>query len=147
MGTVTALLFGSGHGALDWTDGLTQAIFCDLYIVARRGAVFGPGASKLSMVLDGFVIGVLRGSPNAFLTDWSFDPYLNASYYTWLQMWNDTWSDGLFNGIEVVVSAILAHRVAVSVMPSLGGGSGPPPTWPGLPWQARPADRTGPPGR
>jgi hypothetical protein len=55
------LLFGSGHGALDWTDGLTQAIFCDLYIVARRGAVFGPGASKLSMVIDGFVIGVLRG--------------------------------------------------------------------------------------
>ena len=31
------LLFGSGHGALDWTDGLTQGIFCDLYIVARRG--------------------------------------------------------------------------------------------------------------
>ena len=31
------LLFGSGHGALDWTDGLTQGIFCDVYIVARRG--------------------------------------------------------------------------------------------------------------
>src|SRR4029077_6847380 len=44
------LLFGSGHGALDWTDGLTQAIFCDLYIVARRGAVYAPGVSKLSMV-------------------------------------------------------------------------------------------------
>jgi hypothetical protein len=114
------LLFGSGHGALDWTDGLTQAIFCDLYIVARRGGVFAPGASRLSMVLDGFVIGVLRGSPDAFFTDWSFDPYLNATYYTWLQMWNDTWSNGLFNGIEAAVSAILAHRVAVSVMPSLG---------------------------
>jgi len=74
------------------------------------------------MVLDGFVIGVLRGSPNAFLTDWSFDPYLNATYYTWLQMWNDTWSNGLFNGIEAAVSALLAHRVAVSVMPSLGAG-------------------------
>jgi hypothetical protein len=35
---LSQLLFGSGHGVLDWTDGLTQAIFCDLYIVARRGA-------------------------------------------------------------------------------------------------------------
>ena len=32
------LLFGSGHGALDWTDGITQGIFCDVYIVARRAA-------------------------------------------------------------------------------------------------------------
>jgi len=55
------LLFGSGHGVLDWTDGLTQGIFCDVYIVARRGRVFGPGASRLSMVLDGLVIGALRG--------------------------------------------------------------------------------------
>ena len=39
------LLFGSGHGALDWTDGLTQGIFCDLYIVARGGRVYGRGAS------------------------------------------------------------------------------------------------------
>jgi hypothetical protein len=114
------LLFGSGHGALDWTDGLTQGIFCDLYIVARRGGVFAAGASRVSMVVDGFMIGLLRGGPNAFLTDWTFDPYLNATYYTWLQMWNDTWTNGLFNGIEGGVSAILAHRVAVSVVPSLG---------------------------
>jgi hypothetical protein len=114
------LLFGSGHGALDWTDGITQGIFCDLYIVARRGRVFGPGARPLSMVIDGFMIGMLRGAPNAFLTAWTFDPYLNATYYTWLQMWNDTWTNGLFNGIEGGVSAILAHRVAVSVVPSLG---------------------------
>ena len=72
------------------------------------------------MVADGFMIGVLRGAPNAFLTDWTFDPYLNATYYTWLQMWNDTWSNGLFNGIEAAVSAPLAYRVAVSVVPSLG---------------------------
>jgi hypothetical protein len=114
------LLFGSGHGALDWTDGLTQGIFCDMYIVLRRGGVFAAGCSRLSMVVDGFMIGMLRGAPNAFLTDWTFDPYLNATYYTWLQMWNDTWSNGLFNGIEGGVSAILAHRVAVSVVPSLG---------------------------
>ncbi len=47
------LLFGSGHGALDWTDGLTQGIFCDLYIVARRGRVFGKDASLTSTVVDG----------------------------------------------------------------------------------------------
>ena len=120
------LLFGSGHGALDWTDGLTQGIFCDLYIVARRGRVFGPAASRLSMVVDGFMIGLLRGAPNAFLTDWTFDPYLNATYYTWLQMWNDTWSNGLFNAIEGGVSAVLAHRVAVSVVPSLGASRAKP---------------------
>jgi hypothetical protein len=116
------LLFGSGHGALDWTDGLTQGIFCDLYIVARGGRVFGKGATATSMVIDGFMIGVLRGGPNAFLTDWSFDPYLNATFYTWLEMWQDTWSNGLFNGIEAGVTAVLAHRVAVSVVPSLGAG-------------------------
>jgi hypothetical protein len=66
------------------------------------------------------MIGLLRGGPNAFLTDWTLDPYLNATYYTWLQMWNDTWSNGLFNGIEAAVSAPLAYRVAVSVIPSLG---------------------------
>ena len=117
---LSQLLFGSGHGALDWTDGLTQGIFCDMYIVARRGAVYAKGSSALSMVVDGFMIGVLRGAPNAFLTDWTFDPYLNATYYTWLQMWNDTWSNGFFNGIEAAVSAPLAYRVAVSVVPSLG---------------------------
>jgi hypothetical protein len=114
------LLFGSGHGALDWTDGLTQGIFCDVYIVARGGRVYGKGSSKVAWVIDGFMIGVLRGGPNAFLTDWTFDPYLNSIYYTWLQMWNDTWSNGLFNGIEAAVSAPLAYRVAVSVVPSLG---------------------------
>ena len=119
---LAALLFGSGHGVLDWTDGLTQGIFCDLYIVARGGRVFGPAATPLSMVIDGFMIGVLRGGPNAFLGDFNFDPYLNATYYTWLQMWQDTWSNGLFNGIEAAASAVLAQRVAVAVIPSLGIG-------------------------
>lgn len=119
---LAALLFGSGHGVLDWTDGLTQGIFCDLYIVARRGKVFGPQATALSMALDGLAIGILRGAPNAFLTDWNLDPYLNAQFYTWLQMWNDTWSNGLFNGIEAAISATLARRVAMAVVPSLGIG-------------------------
>jgi hypothetical protein len=119
---LAALLFGSGHGVLDWTDGLTQGIFCDLYIVARRGKVFGPQATALSMALDGLVIGILRGAPNALLTDFNFDPYLNATFYTWLQMWNDTWTNGLFNGIEAAISATLAQRVAVAVVPSLGIG-------------------------
>ncbi|HLQ53725.1 MAG TPA: ECF transporter S component [Streptosporangiaceae bacterium] len=117
---LSQLLFGSGHGALDWTDGLTQGIFCDLYIVARRGRAYGTGASKLSMVIDGLMIGVLRGGPNAFLTDWTFDPYLNATFYTWYQMWVDTWSNAVGNGVEAAVSAVLAHRVVVSVVPSLG---------------------------
>jgi hypothetical protein len=116
------LLFGSGHGALDWTDGLTQGIFCDLYIVARRGRVYGPGATRWSMLVDGLMIGLLRGGPNSFLTDWTFDPYLNSIYYTLYQMWVDTWSNALGNGVEAAISAGLALRVARSVVPSLGAG-------------------------
>jgi hypothetical protein len=117
---LSQLLFGSGHGALDWTDGLTQAIFCDLYIVARRGKVYAPGASVLSMVVDGLMIGLLRGAPNAFLTDFTFDPYLNSTYYTWYAMWRDTWSNAFGNGIEAAITAPLALRVARSVIPSIG---------------------------
>jgi len=114
------LLFGSGHGALDWTDGLTQGIFCDLYIVARRGKVYAPGSTLRAMVIDGLMIGILRGGPNAFLTDWTFDPYLNSVYYTWYQMWTDTWSNAIGNGVEAAISAVLALRVARSVIPSIG---------------------------
>jgi len=121
---LSQLLFGSGHGALDWTDGLTQAIFCDLYIVARRGKVYAPGASVLSMVVDGLMIGLLRGGPNAFLTDWTFDPYLNSTYYTWYAMWRDTWSNAFGNGIEAAITAPLALRVARSVIPSIGARRG-----------------------
>jgi hypothetical protein len=116
------LLFGSGHGALDWTDGLTQGIFCDLYIVARGGRLYGPAATKASMVVDGLMIGILRGGPNAFLTDWTFDPYLNSLFYTWYQMWVDVWSNALANGVEAAISAVLALRVARAVVPSLGAG-------------------------
>jgi hypothetical protein len=114
------LLFGSGHGALDWTDGLTQGIFCDMYIVARRGGVYAPGSKPWVMFIDGFMIGGLRGGPNAFLTDWTFDPYLNSIYYTWYQMWTDTWSNLLGNAIEAGITAGLALRVARSVVPSIG---------------------------
>jgi ABC-type cobalt transport system, permease component len=118
------LLFGSGHGALDWTDGLTQAIFCDLYIVARRGKVYAPGASMLSMVVDGLMIGILRGAPNAFLTYWTFDPYLNSTYYTWYAIWLNTWSNGFANGVEAAITAPLALRVARAVIPSIGARLG-----------------------
>ncbi|HEY2079308.1 MAG TPA: hypothetical protein VGH53_23515 [Streptosporangiaceae bacterium] len=114
------LLFGSGHGALDWTDGLTQGVFCDLYIVARRGRVYASDATVLAMIIDGFMIGGLRGGPNAFLTDWTFDPYLNSQYYTWYQMWTDTWSNWIPNAVEAAISATLALRVARAVIPSLG---------------------------
>jgi hypothetical protein len=114
------LLFGSGHGALDWTDGFTQGIFCDLYIIARRGKVYAPGSTVRAMIVDGLMIGVLRGGPNAFLTDWTFDPYLNSTFYTWGAIWKDTWSNAISNGIEAAISAVLALRVARSVIPSLG---------------------------
>ncbi|HSR87175.1 MAG TPA: hypothetical protein VLM11_23585 [Streptosporangiaceae bacterium] len=117
---LSQLLFGSGHGALDWADGVTQAIFCDLYIVARRGKVYAPGASVLSMVVDGFIIGILRAGPNAFLTAFTFDPYLNSQYSTWYAMWQAVWSNAIGNGVEGAMTATLALRVARSVTPSIG---------------------------
>ena len=72
------------------------------------------------MVIDGLMIGILRAAPNSFLTDWTFDPYLNSIYYTWYQMWTDTWSNALGNGVEAAISAPLALRVARSVIPSIG---------------------------
>jgi hypothetical protein len=54
-------------------------------------------------------------------------------------LWNDTWSNGLFNGIEAAVSAILAHRVAVSGHALTRRGLRAAADLPGLPWagQAR----------
>ena len=121
---LSQLLFGSGHGALDWTDGLTQGIFCDLYIVAGAARSTRPARAVLSMVVDGLMIGLLRGGPNAFLTDWTFDPYLNSTYYTWYQMWTDTWSNAFGNGIEAAITAPLALRVARAVIPSIGAAQG-----------------------
>ncbi len=76
------------------------------------------------MIVDGLMIGFLRAGPNAFLTDWTFDPYLNSIYYTWYQMWVDIWSNALGNAVEAAISAVLALRVAKAVVPSLGARSG-----------------------
>ncbi|HXP22046.1 MAG TPA: hypothetical protein VN840_20555 [Streptosporangiaceae bacterium] len=118
------LLFGAGHWVLDWTDGLTQGVFCDLYLIARRGRVLAGGSRFWVMAIDGLILGVLRGGPNAFLTDWVFDPYLNATYYTGLQVFQDTFWNALGNGVEAAISAALALRVAGSVLPvAWQGGS------------------------
>lgn len=114
------LLFGTTHGPLIWPDGLTQGIFCDLYIVARRGGVCAPGGRRWALLVDGLAIGALRGGPNAFLTDWVFDPYLNAQFYTLQQMFTDTWSNAVGNGVEGAITAPLAMRVAAAVVPGLG---------------------------
>jgi len=116
------LLFGAGHGVLEWTDGLTQGIFCDVYIVARKGGVCAPGGSRVALLLDGFMIGALRGGPNAFFTNVCFEPYLEAEYHTVANTIFETWTNALGNGIEAAISAGLAMRVAHSVVPGLGPG-------------------------
>lgn len=35
-------------------------------------------------------------------------------------MWTDTWSNAIGNGVEAAISAVLALRVARSVIPSIG---------------------------
>jgi hypothetical protein len=117
------LLFGSDHGVLDWTDGLTQGVFCDLYLLMRRGRGYRPGAAAAVLVLDGFVLGVLRGGPNKFLGDFSFDPYLSSAYSTWYRIWVDTASNAVGNGLEAALVALTAWRVAQAVMPSLRADS------------------------
>lgn len=122
---LSQLLFGAGHGVLEWTDGLTQGLFCDVYIVARKGRVCAPGGSPIVLALDGLMIGALRAGPNAFFTNVSFDPYLEAEYHTVANTIFETWTNTLGNAVEAAISAGLAMRVAQSVIPGLGHARAP----------------------
>lgn len=117
------LLFGTGHGVLEWPDGLTQGLFCDVFIVARKGRVCASDGSVVALVLDGLMIGMLRGGPNAFLTCVSFAPYLEAEYHTVANTILETWTNAVGNGVEAAIAAPLAIRVARSVIPGLGRGA------------------------
>ncbi len=113
------LLFGSGHGALDWTDGLTQGIFCDLYIVARRGGCTRGGQPRLDGARRADDRDAAR-RPERLLHRLDLRPLPQRDVLHLGPDVADTWSNALGNGVEAALSAILAHRVAVSVIPSLG---------------------------
>lgn len=128
-GTVTALIFVkrvlgevmfSTHGVnvLIWPDALDEGIFTDLYIMSRGEMLL---SDVRSMLIDGFVIGVLRAVPNTIIGDAVLDPFLNGQVHTWASFIGTNLAggggilgNGLGNGLEAAITAPLAVRVARS---------------------------------
>ncbi|WP_249019913.1 hypothetical protein [Conexibacter sp. S30A1] len=142
-GTVTSLIFVkrvlgeimfSTHGLNipNWPDALDEGILTDLFIMSRGAGLF---SSPRAMLIDGFMIGVLRGGPNVLVGDAVLDPFLNGQIHTWASFigTNIAGSGGFFgnaigNGIEAAVTAPLAVSVARAVGMAAGttiGGARP----------------------
>ncbi len=129
-GTVTSLIFVkrvlgeimfSTHGLNipNWPDALDEGILTDLFIMSRGAGLL---SSPRAMLIDGFIIGVLRGGPNVLVGDAVLDPFLNGQIHTWASFigTNIAGSGGFFgnaigNGIEAAVTAPLAVSVARAV--------------------------------
>lgn len=130
-GAVTSILFiemiladlifsPSGFNiANDWPDALNQGVFGDLWIMWRGEAFLG---TSWGMVIDGFVIGFLRGGPNVPIGNDILDPFLNGIKHTWADTIGlNIAGDGGFlgnafgNGIEAAITAGLAVKTAASV--------------------------------
>jgi hypothetical protein len=135
-GTVTALIFVkrvlgeimfSTHGLnfANWPDALDEGVLTDLYILARGGGLL---SSTRAMLLDGFVIGFLRGGPNVIIGDAVLDPFLNGQIHTWASFIGTNIAGGggfvgnaFGNGIEAAITAPLAVKVAEAVGAAAGG--------------------------
>jgi len=129
-GTVTALIFVkrvlgeimfSTHGLNipNWPDALDEGVLTDLFIMSRGAGLL---SNPRAMLIDGFIIGVLRGGPNVLVGDAVLDPFLNGQIHTWASFigTNIAGSGGFFgnaigNGIEAAVTAPLAVSVARAV--------------------------------
>ncbi len=103
----------------NWPDALDEGVLTDLFIMSRGAGLL---SSPRSMLIDGFIIGVLRGGPNVLVGDAVLDPFLNGQIHTWASFigTNIAGSGGFFgnaigNGIEAALTAPLAVTVARSV--------------------------------
>jgi len=137
-GVVTTLIFVKrvlgeimfathGLNIPNWPDALDEGIFADLYIMARGEMLL---ADMKAMLIDGFVIGFLRGGPNVLITCAVLDPFLNGTIHTWASFIGTNIAggggivgNGIGNGIQAAVTAPLAVRVARSIG-VLGGRRG-----------------------
>lgn len=128
-GTVTALIFVkrilgeimfSTHGlnVPNWPDALNEGIFADLYIMWRGEALLGDARA---VIVDALTIGFLRAVPNVIIGDAVLDPFLNGQIHTWASFIGTNIAggggilgNGIGNGVEAVLTAPLALRVARS---------------------------------
>lgn len=119
--TVLGQILFASHGVNvpDWVDALDQGVFADLYLLARGDRAL---SDMKAMLIDGFVIGFLRGGPNYVITAFCLDPFLNATIHTWGTIIGTNLATGggfvgnaLGNGIEAAVVAPLAVHVARSI--------------------------------
>lgn len=158
---LTGIMFTShGVNIPDWPDALDEGIFADLYIMARGDQLL---SDMKAMLIDGFVIGLLRAGPNSLITCLVLDPFLNGTIHTWGTIIGTNLATGgglignaLGNAIEAAIVAPLAVQVARSVgvlsyrrggarrassgaMPATSvAGADPPDAMPVLPVSARP---------
>jgi hypothetical protein len=117
---LTGIMFTThGVNIPDWPDALDEGIFADLYIMARGDQLL---SDMRAMLIDGFVIGFLRGGPNVLITCMVLDPFLNGTIHTWgtiigtnLATGGGVIGNALGNGLEAAIVAPLAVQVARSV--------------------------------
>jgi hypothetical protein len=130
-GTVTALIFikrlvgeimyaTHGVNVPIWPDALDEGVFADLFIMWRGEALL---STRTAWLIDGFVIGFMRGAPNLVFDHMVLDPFLNGSVHTWASIIGTNLAGGggvLGNGIGDGVEAAITAGLAVQVAKSLG---------------------------
>ncbi len=128
-GAATAMVFlnfllmqllygGSESSPLFWPYGLLQGVFIDLYLLSRRGRVFGRGGAPA--VVDGLVMGALRAFPATAAQAAIISPLLTGATQTGREILLYSAFNIVGNSLGAGISAPLALRVARTVDPSAG---------------------------
>jgi len=128
-GAATAMVFlnfllmqllygGSESSPLFWPYGLLQGVFIDLYLLSRRGRVFGRGGAPA--VVDGLVMGALRAFPATAAQAAVISPLLTGATQTGREILLYSAFNIVGNSLGAGISAPLALRVARTVDPSAG---------------------------
>lgn len=113
------LLYGGAESSpLFWPYGLLQGVFIDLFLLARRGQVFGGGDRRA--VRDGLAMGALRAFPANAAQAAIITPLLNGTTQTGAYILLYAAFSVIGNGLAAGIVAPLALRVARTVDPSAG---------------------------
>ncbi len=128
-GAATAMVFlnfllmqllygGSESSPLFWPYGLLQGVFIDLYLLSRRGRVFG--RSGAPAVVDGLVMGALRAFPATAAQAAIISPLLTGATQTGREILLYSAFNIVGNSLGAGISSPLALRVARTVDPGAG---------------------------
>lgn len=107
------LIFG-GHGInpLDWPVAIFQALFVELYLIARNYKAL---LQRKLIFLDAVLICILRAVPPALYKPFIGDQIFHGKITTVLSVFNDVWSHIVGNLILFVFLVPLAIQVAKSL--------------------------------